>query len=269
MLILSGAHTRACSVHNRVNAVLYVAAAILVAQCFGQAQPAAFEVASVKVSHEPLNSDASKTTVGSVWMRGMTLRASIGMAYNVKEFQVLGGPKWLDSERYDIDAKSAGAAHGPELMAMLQTLLAERFQLALHRETKAFPGYALVVSKAGLKMVAVEPGKPSVSSHNGSMTAEKASMADLARDLSRRLKAQVDDATGLTRVFDFKFELPPQENRTAPSAGDTPGAEAADPAAFSAALSMALQEQLGLKLEARKIPIEVLVIDRAEKPPEN
>jgi len=261
-LSFRGAQTHTCSVHNRVNAVLRVAVAMLcTAQCFGQAPPA-FEVASVKVSHAPPNNDASRTTVGSVWMRNMTLRASIGMAYNVKELQVVGGPKWLDSERYDIDAKSAGAAQGPELMAMLQTLLAERFQLALHRETKMFQGYALVVNKAGLKMSAVEPGKPSVNTHNTSMAAEKASMADLARNLSRRLKAQVDDSTGVTSVFDFKFELPPQDNRIAPTGGDDPGA-------FAAALSAALQDQLGLKLEGRKIPVDVLTIDRAEKPAEN
>src|ERR1700678_2833080 len=135
-----------------VNPVMLMA--ILAGQCLAQtpAAPPAFEVASVKVSHEPPDSNASKITLGTVWMRNMTLRASIGEAYNVKELQVLGGPKWLDSERYDIDAKSAGPAHGPELMAMLQTLLAERFQLALHRETKVASGYALVVSKAGLKM---------------------------------------------------------------------------------------------------------------------
>jgi uncharacterized protein (TIGR03435 family) len=248
-----------------MNAVSFAAVAILGAtQCLGQtpAPPPAFEVASVKVSHAPPDNDASKTTVGSVWMRNMTLRASIGMAYNVKELQVLGGPKWLDSERYDIDAKSAGAAKSPELMAMLQTLLAERFQLTLHRETKILPGYALLVTKGGLKMPAVEPGKPNLSTHNSSMTAEKASMADLARNLSRRLKAEVDDASGVTSVFDFKFELPPQEGRTAPVVGDDPGS-------FAAALSAALQDQLGLKLEGRKIPVEVLLVDRAEKPAEN
>jgi uncharacterized protein (TIGR03435 family) len=239
--------------------------------CFGQTPAAApaFEVASLKVSKEPPGSNSSHSTLGRLSMRNMTLRASIGMAYDVKEPQVLGGPKWLDSDRYDIDAKSAGAARGPELMAMLQTLLAERFQLALHRETKTFPGYALVVVKAGLKMPAVEPGKSNLSTHNGSMTAEKVSMATLAASLSRRMGAPVDDATGVTSVFDFKLELPPQDNRTTPPSGDTPGAEASDPASFGTALSHVLEDQLGLKLEARKVQQEVLVIDRAEKPVEN
>ena len=202
-------------------------------------------------------------------MRNMTLRACIGMAYNVKELQVLGGPKWVDSDRYDIDARSPGAARGPERLAMLQTLLAERFQLALHRETKTYPGYALVVGKAGLKIHSVEPGPSNLSTRNGSMTAEKASMASLAATLSRRLGAPLDDATGVTSVFDFKLELPPQDNRATPPSGDTPGAEASDPASFGAALSHALEDQLGLKLEARKVQQEVLVIDRAEKPAEN
>jgi uncharacterized protein (TIGR03435 family) len=80
----------------------------------------------------------------------------------------------------------------------------------------------------------------------------------------------VDDATGLKSVFDFKLELPkPQDNPAGPAGGDTPGAEASEPGSFEAALSNALQDQLGLKLEARKIRQDVLVIDRAEKPPEN
>ena len=197
------------------------------------------------------------------------LRTLIRNAYKVPDFTISGGPAWIDSDRYDIDAKSAGAAQGSERMAMLQTLLAERFQLALHRETKTSPGYALVVSKAGLKMHAVEPGQSNLSTHNSSMTAEKASMANLAKSLSRRLGAPVDDATGVASVFDFKFEFPPQENRAAPASGDAPGAEASDPASYQAALSHALEDQLGLKLEARKVQQEVLVIDRAEKPPEN
>jgi uncharacterized protein (TIGR03435 family) len=250
---------------------ILVIALFQVTCCFGQTPPAApaFEVASLKVSRAPPGSDSSNSTLGSLSMRNMTLRAFIGMAYNLRESQVLGGPKWLDSDRYDIDAKSAGAARYPELRAMLQTLLAERFQLALHRETKTFPGYALVVVKAGLKMPAVEPGQSNLSTHNGSMTAEKVSMANLAANLARRLGTPVDDATGFTRVFDFKLELPPQDNRATPAIGDTPGVEARDPASFGAALSHVLEDQLGLKLEPRKIPQEVLVIDRAEKPPEN
>jgi len=94
-------------------------------------------------------------------------------------------------------------------------------------------------------------------------------MASLAGNLSRRSGFPVDDATGVKGVFDFKLELPPRDNRPEPAGGDTPGADASDPASFAVALSHALEDQLGLKLEARKIPLEVLVIDRAEKPPEN
>lgn len=245
---------------------------LVVAQCFGQtpAAPPAFEVASVKVSHEPPGSDASKSTPGSIWMRNMTPRAIIAMAYSVREFQVLGGPKWLDSERYDIDAKSAGAPQGARVWAMLQTLLAQRFQVALHHETKATPGYSLVVIKSGMKVQPVDhPGTPNLSTHNGSMTAENTSMADLAKNLSRRSGILVSDGTGITALFDFKLELPPQVSRAEPAAGDAPGAEASDPASYATALSHVLEDQLGLKLQERKVPLEVLVIDRAEKPVEN
>jgi uncharacterized protein (TIGR03435 family) len=269
---LCGARTLACSVHNGVNAVTCVAVVILsIGQCFGQtpAAPPAFEVASLKVSKAPPGGSDSDSTVGSIRMRNFTLRHCIQLAYHMKESQVLGGPKWLDSDRYDIDAKAAGAARDPALMAMLQTLLAERFQLALHRETKTSPGYALVVLKSGLKMQAVEPGQSDLSTLNGSMTAQKTSLADLAKNLSRRLGAPIDDGTGVTSVFDFKFEIPPRDSRTAPASGDTPGGEASDPSSYDAALSHALEDQLGLKLEARKVSQEVLVIDRAEKPVEN
>lgn len=240
-------------------------------RCFGQTTPApaAFEVASIKVSKAPPGGHDADSNIGSIRMRNFTLRQCIQLAYHVNESQVLGGPKWLDSDRYDVDAKSAGTARDPELMAMLQTLLAERFQLTFHRDARTFPGYALVVVKTGLKMHAVEPGESDLSTRNGSMTAEKASMADLAEDLSMRLRVPVNDATGVTGAFDFKFQFPPRDNRAAPTGGDTPGSAASDPASYEAALSNVLQDQLGLKLEARKIPLEVLVIDHAEKPPEN
>jgi uncharacterized protein (TIGR03435 family) len=242
-----------------------------VARALGQtpATAPAFEVAAVKVSHEPPGSDASKSTLGSLWMRNMTPRAIIAMAYSVKELQVVGGPKWLDSERYDIDAKAAGPAQGTELRSMLQTLLAERFQVALHRETRISPGYVLLVVKSGVKTHAAEPGKLGISSHNGHMIAEKASMADLAKDLSRRWGVEVEDATGLTSVYDFQLDLPERDRNNAAPSADSSATDAADPASYATALSHALEDQLGLKLQERKIPVDVLVIDRAEKPVEN
>src|SRR5579872_6877292 len=98
-----------------------------VASAFGQtpAKPLAFEAASLKPSKEIGSHD--KTTVGAMTERGQTLRNLIEVAYRVKEFQVIGGPKWMDADRYDVDGKSAGPAEDPELFRMLQTLLAERF----------------------------------------------------------------------------------------------------------------------------------------------
>jgi uncharacterized protein (TIGR03435 family) len=126
-----------------------------------------------------------------------------------------------------------------------------------------------VVTKGGPKMQPVEPGKPSLGTNNGKMTATKASMADLARTLSRRYAVEVADATGVSSAFDFHADLPEPERRIQRPAAADASTEASDPAASMAALSQALEEQLGVKLQPRKVEAGVLVIDRAEKPAEN
>jgi uncharacterized protein (TIGR03435 family) len=173
---------------------------------------------------------------------------------------VTGGPKWMDSDRYNINAKAAGPAKDPELLLMLRTLLVERFKLEVHRQSKPVSGYALVVAKSGLKIKPVEDtGNDSTSSHGGSLTAKGVSMARLSDWLARRLNAPVVDATGVPGVFNFKLEWTPEE--TSPG---TPSSAGPD---FS--LVAALQEQVGVKLEARKVSMELIVVERAEKPSEN
>src|SRR5215467_7862838 len=127
-----------------------VVAAVLgafVATVFGQdrAKPPAFETASIKLSKTTEGSD-SDSTPG--YFRGSgTLKAFIRMAYGVSNEQIDGGPKWLDQDRYDIEARADGPAGSPQLFEMLQTLLADRFRLEFHRESKTFPGYAMVAAK--------------------------------------------------------------------------------------------------------------------------
>jgi uncharacterized protein (TIGR03435 family) len=255
--------------------MILAVAVFQIARCFAQtpvqtqAPPPAFEVAAVKVSKEPPGSDASKSTTGSLWMRNMTLRAIAAEAYGMREAQVVGGPKWLDDERFDIDAKSAGPTQGNGLWLMLQTLLAERFQFAVHRENRTVSGYALVVTKGGLKMQPVEPGKLGMRTNNGKMTATKASMTDLAKNLSRRYAVEVSDATGVNAVFDFQADLPEPERRASRQGSAEPSMEPTDPAASMAALARALEDQLGLKLQGTKVLVGILVIDKAEKPVEN
>jgi uncharacterized protein (TIGR03435 family) len=244
-----------------------LAAAIILqsARAFGQAAPAlAFEVASIKPSNAGPGSSGITTTKGRISARNVTLRRCMRGAYDVQESQILGGPKWLDEDRYDIDAKAAGPAGDHELMMMLQSLLAERFKLVFHRETRALPGYALVVGKSGLKAKRSEPDARSrTNSRRGSIDAEGCSMGQLAQKLSEAVHLPVANLTMVEGEFDFKLEWTPDDMQAkAPSGGDKPGTAAVD-AAPGPSIFAALQEQLGLKLESRRVPTEVLVIETA------
>jgi uncharacterized protein (TIGR03435 family) len=247
---------------------------LLGAGAFGQAPPVpTFEVASIKPSKaEPGSDSGISSKQGRISAQRVTLRRCIRGAYNVPETLVVGGPKWVDDERYDIEAKAAGPAGDPELMLMLRSLLAERFKLVLHRETRPISGYALVVGKGGLKAQHSAPDAPSrtdsrTDSQSRSIDAQGCTMARLAQRLSEAVHLPVADFTAVAGEFDFKLQWAREEGSARPpSAGDKAGTLAveAGPTIFAA-----LQEQLGLKLESRKVPTEVLVIDRADKATEN
>ncbi len=246
--------------------ILAATLVLCIARAFAQPAAApAFEAASVKPSKEEAGSSSWNSRPGYLAMHNQTLRALIGIAYQVKDRQLSGGPKWLDSDRFDIEARAAGPARDPQLLAMLQTLLAERFQVALHHESRVFPTYALVVAKGGLKIRPVEGGGgSSTKSGRGRIATQRISMARLADALSRLLDNPVVDMTGVTGVFDFTLEWAADSMRPPSEPGaDVPGA------ALGPSLFTVLQDQLGLKLEARKLPADVLIIDRAEKPSEN
>ena len=151
---------------------------------------------------------------------------------------------------------------------MRQALLADRFKLSFHRETKEMPVYELVVAKNGPKLQTSTAGQAQIRMGRGTLTAQKTSLNLLANNLSQNVGRVVIDKTGLTGDFDIKLEWTPEDGeRMGPPRdnGETP------PSAPAPGLSIftALQEQLGLKLEARKGPVEILVIDRTEKPSEN
>jgi len=249
---------------------LLASGVLLVAiQAFGQpAPPPAFEVASIKPSKAEPGSSGITSDKGRISARNVTLRRCIRGAYNVPETQVLGGPKWIDDERYDIDAKAASPAGDNDLMIMLQSLLAERFNLVFHREKRPMSGYALVVGKGGLKIQHSARDAPSFThARRGGIDAQASTMANLAQKLTDALHLPVADFTGAEGEFDFKLQWTPEDaSARPPSGGNKTGSAAADagPSIFAA-----LQEQLGLKLESRKVPTEVLVIDRADKASEN
>jgi len=249
----------------RIGGVLIYVGATLFAQ--QSAGPPAFEAAAIKTSPDPPGSSGIFESNGRINAKNVTLRRCVRGAYDVPEPQVVGGPKWVDEDRYYIEAKSAGPAGDHELMRMLQTLLADRFKLVLHREQRAIPGFRLVLAKGGLKAQASAPDRGSAGhSRRGHIDAQAYTMPQLALHLSELLNRPVLDATEITGKFYFKLEWSPDDMQAKPLSGDQHSGSALDsgPSIFAA-----LQEQLGLRLESGKVPAEVLVIDSAEKPTEN
>jgi uncharacterized protein (TIGR03435 family) len=218
------------------------------------AQAPAFEAATIKPSKDAPGHSGSHSRPGMIVLTGQTLKGLICSAYQVKDFQVSGGPKWLEQDRFDVNAKAEGAANGEQIQQMLQTLLADRFQLAVHREQKIAPAYALVLAKSGLKIKPVE-GADGSNSHGGKgeLTVTGMTMADLANYLSKRVGTVVADLTGTAGAFNFKLEWSTEGNMD-----DS-----------QAALFSALQSELGVKVESRKLPVDLIVVDKAERPSEN
>lgn len=234
------------------------------------ADPPAFEVASIKPSPDaPGSVSGIFETKGRISAKNVTLKRCVRGAYDIPESQILGGPKWADEDRYYIEAKAAVPAGDHELMLMLQTLLAERFKLAFHREQRPVSGYRLVLGKGGLKARASVPDKGSTgNSRRGRIDAEGYTINQLALRLSEVLHRPVLDATGTAGKFDFKLEWTPDDMQAKLPSGDQRAGGAPD-AGVGPSIFAALQEQLGLKLETGKILAAVLVIDSAEKPSEN
>ena len=310
---------------------------------FGQAAATAagdsptFEVASVKPA-EPqttgmirvrMSGGPGSADPGQLMYSNVSLKNVLTTAYAVKGYQI-NGPKWLDSERFDIVAKIPKGATKEQFQLMLQNLLAERFKLTLHHETKELPVYALVVGKGGPKMkesveddatapgaagtggpsAAAPPppppppgsdgagpirlkvgadGMPQLPANTGKnnmmmmmtngrmrLVASHRPVAALTEMLANQLGRPVVDATELKANYDFNLDfapegmsgpmgiMPPPPPDGGPGGGG-PMVSASDPGGPS--IFTALQEQLGLKLEQRKAPVDMLVIDRLEKVP--
>jgi bla regulator protein BlaR1 len=260
-----------------------------------------FDVASIKPA------DPSQRRVSIQFLPGGTFRASgvtlkflIQDAYDVREFQVSGAPGWSGSEKYDITAKVDDASpntalkNDPSKMTTeqrqtffeqqrqrIQALLADRFQLKVHRETKEMPIYALVPAKNGPKLKASQadvppkegfdgsgqPRGPGIRVGRGQITAVMMPLQFLAQTLSQQLGRAVLDKTGLTGDYDFMLQWTADQGQSAGLSAepkDSPPAPDSGPSIFTA-----IQEQLGLRLDSEKGPVDILVIDRVEKPSEN
>jgi len=217
--------------------------------------PRTFEVASIKPNPSGEMSSRSGTRAGGRYIgSNMTLKGLIMQAYGLQHFQVIGGPGWSETDRYDINAKGEENVPESQIFLMLQSLLAERFKLKVHRETKESGIYFLVVGKNGVKLQAAAGTGSSFSVGNRKITAQGASMDDFTHALTMQLGQPVVDKTGVTGKYDLTLSWAPD------AAAGTAGGDAA-PSIYTV-----IQEQLGLRLEPGKGPVEVLVIDSAEKP---
>ena len=196
------------------------------------------------------------------------LSGLIGAAYRLRPYQLVAGPAWISADKWDIEGKTTGPSNMAQELQMLQGLLEERFQLKYHRETRDLTQYKLLVAKGGPKLREAQGGDPKTDPggtrvNRGLIQGHRDGILDLVNFLQSELGRPVVDNSGLTGRYDFKLEWVPDESQPN-SQGVAPPADAAGPSIFAA-----IQEQLGLKLEAVKAPTEVFVIDHVEKPNEN
>jgi len=234
-----------------------VAAVALAFTCLAIGQE--FEVISIKPNKSGPGHSGSHSDRGILKADNMSLRQMIASAYGIKDYQ-LEGPDWLASERFDVSAKfpenlpSDREKYAAAMFSMLQKMLVDRFKLAVHREQKALPVYGLVVAKHGIKFKQV-PDQGSRRNSNNTHFTGTCSMDLFADFLSRRMDMPVIDMTGLKGMYEMTLDWAPEP---AADSDDTPK---------GLALPDALEAQLGLKLEHRKAPIEILVVDHAERVP--
>jgi len=240
---------------------------------------------------------------------GVSVKMLITFAYGIRDYQLTGLPSWADSDRYNISAKPEGAGpetppdpskipseaemktQGEKTRAMVANMLEERFGLKIHRETKELPVYALVVGKNGPKLLDAKEGNPDILDFGGrgrgpgpddvkqvrrgegmrmgrgQFAGQEVTAATLATQLSTILGRNVIDKTGLTGKYDVKLSWTPDESQ--PAMLKDPTNAAASTPDSGPSIFTAIQEQLGLKLDSQKGPVEIVVVDHIEKPTEN
>jgi len=269
-----------------------------------------FEVASVKPNNSNSTNSSTSFNRGRFVATNVTVKLLLMSAYRVQDFQIIGGPGWIGSDAFDIEAKPEEGAvpqqQGPRdptaidpMSLMVQSLLEDRFELKLHRETRELPVYILSIGKDGPKFKAVDPAQQtdappgargvggvgrvpppaslpvgnmgsSVNNGRGEMSAHAVPIARLVNFLAQQLRRPVVDKTDLRDLYDFRVEWTRDQNvGAAPqTAGGAPTPATPD-APSGPSMFTALQEQLGLKLDSGKAPVEVIVIDSVQKPREN
>ena len=245
-----------------------------------------FDVVSIKRTPENTGPGADFAALpgGRLHARNNEVMNFIGNAYGIPRYRITGGPVWLSDDRYDLEAKAEAAPERAQMMVMLQTVLADRFKLKVHRETREGPVYILTVAKGGLKLSPSKDGgcvdrsagvvlptsetRPNCGNNwlrrrgaNFAWTATRINMRGAAGALAYVLRGTVIDKTGITGFFDVDVEFPPLE----------PEVGVSDLAAVDTGVSAftVLREQLGLAFESGRGPVDYLVIDSVERPSEN
>jgi uncharacterized protein (TIGR03435 family) len=235
-------------------------AVFAVAPLYGQASKE-FDVATIKPA--PPQSEGRTSTrissdlsTGNLTYSNVNLREVIGKAYKLQQYQI-NGPAWLETERFDIVAKFPPHSAAEQVPLMLQALLADRFRLTVHGETKELPIFMLTVINTGPKFKNIETETGITSNSNGIQrhVVAKVSLERFAEFLTNEAGRPVLDKTGLTGPWEMKLDWAPD---SAPAGND---------AASLPSLFTALQEQLGLKLQSAKGPVETLVVDHIDRTP--
>jgi len=255
-------------VNGSAKLVVLIVLGLLPHRSLAFAQTPTFEVASVKI-HKGGVGTTREIEPGKIRFLNITLGEFIMMAYGVKRYQI-AGPDWAvnnaSSDRYDIVAKSAGSGTPGQVRQMIGPLLSERFQLQFHREMRELPVFALTVAKGGPKFKEGDGGESSAyPDGKGGISFKNYSMEALATLLSNMpaVGRAVVDRTGLGGKYTFAANL----SDATPGAIDIKKSIGADEDPVSSPILSNLQLQLGLKLDAVKVPLEMIVIDHAEKTP--
>lgn len=240
--------------------------------------PMKFEVASIKPADPHFTGvSASRDAGEGLDVRNISVRNLITLAYSLRDFQLKGGPSWIDSESYDVIAKAPGATDIAQesidrrktrferVQERLRSLLADRFGLVVHRESRDQPVYFLTIAKNGTKLVAVPSpnGPPRKEEGRGRSQGFAVPIEMLVATLSNAAHLTVIDRTGMTGRFDYALKWDPS------SAFLSANPDAPPPDASALTLFAAVQEQLGLRLEPGKAPIDVVIIDHVEHPSAN
>jgi len=259
---------------RKCGALILGCAVVSIAVARGQDVPArlVYEVVSVRPSAPGAPEGQVDSLPGGLGYNAerITVKDMLAVMYRIPYRQIVGGPEWLGSEKFDVLARADRPYSIDELHIMFQNLLADRFNLKLHKQIKVGPVYVLKVAKTGTKMTSVDAGKdrhnPVTSGANYEVIGDRVPMNYFCFWLGQNLQNDqrpVVDRTGLTGTYDFKMTFRPQLPPDVSADGMSPEMQNL-PSIFEA-----LKEQLGLELTAQKGPVETLVIDSVQKPSGN